>query len=61
MKLHKALTVAGKAYALVNETLILDLFTPGRAVLTVQSPEPLTGVVIFAAGYHPYDIQPWFI
>ena len=60
MKLHKILTAANRRYPLVDEAVNLNLFTPGRAAFTVQSAEPLKGVVTFAAGYHPDNIKPWF-
>ena len=60
MKLHKLITIADTPYPLVDEVVNLTLFTPGRAVFTVQSHEPVTGMVIFSTGYHPKKIKPWF-
>ncbi|NIB44763.1 hypothetical protein HBA55_34605 [Pseudomaricurvus alkylphenolicus] len=61
MKLFKLLTVSGKEYKLISEDARLNLFTPGRAVFTVQSEETIKGLVRFAFGYAPDNLQLWFV
>ena len=61
MKLHKKITVAAQPYPLVSEAANLNLFTPGRAVFTVQADQAVAGIVIFSAGYNPDQVKPWFI
>ncbi|MDG9666716.1 hypothetical protein ONV78_03135 [Hahella sp. CR1] len=61
MKLHKSLSVGGTPLKLVSEDVRLALFSPGRAVFTVQADAPLSGVVQFALGYDPSALQRFFI
>ncbi len=61
MKLHKKLSIGGKALPLIDETVHLGLFTPGRAVFTVEAVTPLTGVVQFSCGYQINHLQRWFL
>lgn len=63
MKLSKKITVAGVEYPLVADNIQLALFTPGRAVFSLQagSATALKGVVIFYCGYQAAALKPWFI
>lgn len=63
MKLHKQLTVNSEPLKLSDSgDARLSLFTPGRAVFTVQAGEPLAGVVIYSAAWNtPNKLAPWFI
>lgn len=61
MKFHKKVTVAGEEYALVDDQVMLGLFTPGRARFSLQSDQPLKGVVVFYCGYQAAALKPWFI
>lgn len=47
----------GTDYRVVNHQVFLELFSPGRAILTVESKSPLQGVVTFAIGWAPNTMQ----
>lgn len=61
MKLHKNLTVAGSRYEIVDSNLRLGIFTPGRALFTVQAEASLKGLVVFSCGYSADAVKPWFV
>ncbi|USD19758.1 hypothetical protein MJO52_11760 [Microbulbifer variabilis] len=61
MKLHKTITVAGTPYAIVDSNVRVNLFTPGRALFTVQAEQSLKGLVVFSCGYDVTAIKPWFL
>lgn len=56
MKPIYQLTVAGQPYRLINHTLQLELFSPGRGQLIVEAEQPLTGLVKMAIGYSPQPV-----
>jgi hypothetical protein len=60
MKLHKLLTVNGKAVELNTDDVRLGLFNPGRAAFTVNTRETLAGVVEFSIGYNPNSLTALF-
>lgn len=61
MKLHKVLTIAGKAYPLVNDEVRLDLRSPGRASFTIKADAQVRGVVMLDMGYNESALQRHFI
>ncbi|GLS26149.1 hypothetical protein [Marinibactrum halimedae] len=61
MKLHKALEINGEPHKLVNESIQLDLFLPGRASFTVVSRKPLKGLIRYRCGYDLANIKPYFL
>ncbi|WP_020411016.1 hypothetical protein [Hahella ganghwensis] len=61
MKLHKQIEVADQLLKLVKEEVRLSLMSPGRAVFTVQSEIPLSGIVRFSMGYDPQELQRYFV
>lgn len=62
MKLHKTLTVAGEPRQVVSDSIQLSLFSPGRAVFSVQSDTAaLKGVVVFRCGYQATALKTWFV
>lgn len=61
MKLHKQISISGRKRPLVSHDIHLDLFSPGRAVFTVESSEALTGLVIFECAYDSQALERWFI
>jgi hypothetical protein len=61
MKLNRVLRVSGEVIQIVSENIRLDLHSPGRAVFTVQSAEPLRGLVTFNIGYNDQALQDHFI
>ncbi|WP_444894903.1 hypothetical protein [Microbulbifer sp. SSSA005] len=61
MKLHKQISVGGEIYKLVDSNIRLNLFTPGRAVFSLQSSEPISGLTIFSCGYDAGSLSPWFV
>lgn len=60
MKLTKRISVNGIQYPLNVDYVRLDLFNPGRASFDVDSLHPLSGLVIFLAGYDPQQLQQIF-
>ena len=61
MKLHKVLSINGAPVRLVKEDVRLDTTSPGRANFTVQSAEPLKGLVTLDIGYNDRTLQRHFI
>ncbi|NNA54776.1 hypothetical protein [Pseudomonas koreensis] len=61
MKLHKKLAINGAPIALIKEDVRLDATSPGRANFTVQSTEPLKGLVTLDIGYNERTLQRHFI
>lgn len=61
MKLHKVLSINGAPVCLVKEDVRLDATSPGRANFTVQSAEPLKGLVTLDIGYNDRTLQRHFI
>lgn len=61
MKLHKVLSINGAPVRLVKEDVRLDATSPGRANFTVQSAEPLKGLVTLDIGYNDRTLQRHFI
>ncbi|MGP6422628.1 hypothetical protein [Pseudomonas pharyngis] len=61
MKLHKVLSINGAPVPLVKEDVRLDATSPGRANFTVQSAEPLKGLVTLDIGYNDRTLQRHFI
>jgi len=61
MKLLQQLTIAGKVYPLIKDDVRLALNTPGRACFTVQAAEPLSGSVIYQAGWTGQTLRYVFI
>ncbi|PNA07170.1 MULTISPECIES: hypothetical protein [unclassified Pseudomonas] len=61
MKLHKVLSINGAPVRLVKEDVRLDATSPGRANFTVQSAEPLKGMVTLDIGYNDRTLQRHFI
>ncbi|MCX2545360.1 hypothetical protein [Pseudomonas sp. COW5] len=61
MKLHKVLAINGAPVPLVKEDVRLDATSPGRANFTVQSAEPLKGLVTLDIGYNDRTLQRHFI
>lgn len=61
MKLHKKITVAGNRYEIVSSNIRIGLFTPGRALFTLQAAETIKGLVVFSCGYNADAINPWFV
>jgi len=61
MKLHKVLTVGGVVYPLITDDVRLELRTPGRATLTIQSAAPVKGLVTLDIGYNDSPLQRHFI
>lgn len=55
MKLRKTLYINDTPVKLVEEDILLSLYSPGRAMFQVQSPEPLTGIVRLEVGYSTQD------
>lgn len=60
MRLHKSLTIAGQPITLVNETIVHELQTPGRAIFVVQATQALSGIVTYATGYKADSIPTVF-
>src|SRR5471030_3035731 len=61
MKLHKVLAINGVPIALVKEDVRLDSTSPGRATFTVQSADPVKGLVTLDIGYNDRTLQRHFI
>lgn len=61
MKLHKVLTIGGKAYPLVRDEVRLDLRSPGRASFTIKADAQVRGVVMLDMGYNESALQRHFI
>lgn len=61
MKLNKVLTIAGTVYPLVKDDVRLDISSPGRANLTIQSPVRVSGLVTLDIGYNDSTLQRHFI
>ncbi|MGX5221223.1 hypothetical protein ACVTMO_21605 [Pseudomonas segetis] len=61
MKLHKVLTIGGKAYPLVRDEVRLDLRSPGRASFTIKADVQVRGVVMLDIGYNESALQRHFI
>lgn len=61
MKLHKVLSINGAPVRLVKEDVRLHAASPGRANFTVQSAEPLKGLVTLDIGYNDRTLQRHFI
>jgi len=61
VKLHKVLSINGAPVPLVKEDVRLDATSPGRANFTVQSAEPLKGLVTLDIGYNDRTLQRHFI
>ena len=61
MKLTKRLTVGGVEHPIVDDIATLSLSRPGRAVFSVVSGAPLSGVVELAMGYDPKKLHRFFI
>lgn len=61
MKLHKVVNINGQAVDLVQDDVRLELFSPGRAVLTVRSEQPLRGLVSLDMGYNDKPLQRHFL
>ncbi len=61
MKLNKVLTIAGKVYPLVKDDVRLEIRNPGRALLTIQSPTTVSGLVTLDIGYNENTLQRHFI
>ncbi|WP_445357275.1 hypothetical protein ACJJIC_14700 [Microbulbifer sp. ANSA002] len=61
MKLHKKLSVGDGNFSVVSSNFRLNLFTPGRALITVQADTPLRGLVVFRCGYNLESLTPWFV
>jgi len=61
VKLHKVLAINGAPVPLVKEDVRLDATSPGRANFTVQSAEPLKGLVTLDIGYNDRTLQRHFI
>lgn len=59
-KLTKVLTIGGKAVELNTDQVRLALSTPGRAAFTVNTTEPLKGLVVFSLGYDPQNLVQYF-
>lgn len=61
MKLHKALTVSGKPYDIVEDDVRLSLLAPGRATFIVKHGQALSGIVRYSCGYNAKNIKSWFV
>ncbi len=61
MKLNKVLTIGGTVYPLVKDDVRLDIRSPGRATLTIQSSAPVSGLVTLDIGYNDNTLQRHFI
>lgn len=61
MKLHKVLSIDGKAYPLVQEDVRLTLSSPGRATFTIQAPAAVKGLVTLDLGYNDNPLQRHFL
>jgi hypothetical protein len=61
VKLHKVLAINGTPVPLVKEDVRLDATSPGRANFTVQSAEPLKGLITLDIGYNDRTLQRHFI
>lgn len=61
MKLHTVLAIDGAHFVLVEDDVRLDAKSPGRATFTVQSPEPVKGLVTLDIGYNEGTLQRHFI
>ena len=61
MKLHKVLSIDGKAYPLVKDDVRLTLGSPGRATFTVQAPAAVKGLVTLDLGYNDNSLQRHFL
>lgn len=61
MRLHKRLAVAGEPVVLIDDDVRLNLFSPGRAALTVKSAKPLHGLVQLDLGYRTDNLQQFFL
>nr|WP_260525057.1 hypothetical protein [Pseudomonas sp. MWU16-30322] len=59
--MHKVLSINGTPVPLVKEDVRLDATSPGRANFTVQSAEPLKGLVTLDIGYNDRTLQRHFI
>lgn len=61
MKLHKVLTINGRAIPLVRDDVHLFLSSPGTAVFYINNSEAInTGLIQFSAGYDPSALIPVF-
>jgi hypothetical protein len=61
MKLHKVLNINGVPFVLSRDEVRLDLRTPGRASFTIQSTEPVRGLVTLDIGYNDKPLQRHFL
>lgn len=61
MKLHKQLRINGERVTLNTDDVRLHLFNPGRAVFTVVSGEPVSGIVALDVGFDPAHLQQFFL
>lgn len=61
MKLHKVLSIDGKAYPLVQDDVRLTLGSPGRATFTIQAPAAVKGLVTLDLGYNDNPLQRHFL
>jgi len=61
VKLTKRLRIGGIDYPLVEDVATLSLSRPGRAVFSVMSNAPLSGVVEYSLGYNPQKLHRFFI
>ena len=61
MKIIKSLTVDDEPHNLIEDDIRLELCSPGRASFIVVSDKPLTGIVIYKAGWSDGKTYTWFI
>lgn len=61
MKLHKVLSIGGTVYPLVKDDVRLNLDSPGRAVFTIGTTEPVKGLVTLDIGYNESALQRHFL
>lgn len=60
MKLNKRLLIGNEQLKIISDDIRLNLFSPGRAVFTVQSETVCEGVVQLYMGYKVSEMQPFF-
>lgn len=61
MKPHIVVRINGEPFALVQHDVRLELRTPGRASLTIQSPSALRGLVTLDLGYNDKALHRHFV
>jgi hypothetical protein len=61
IKLNKVLTIGGTVYPLVKDDVRLEIRSPGRALLTIQSAAVVSGLVTLDVGYNDSTLQRHFI